>query len=107
MTVMVRERRGSLRVAAAYPVVVRGRRGRIIAKGRTANISQSGIYVILPPRNEITPDASFNLELSLPGMDARGRLGANRTVNYRGRVVRVDQLGQLLGTGIELVRKLR
>jgi hypothetical protein len=106
MTVMVRERRGTLRVAAAYPVVVRDRRGRIIAKGRTANISQSGIYLILPARTEITPGASFNLELSLPGIDNRGNLGARRTVNYRGRVVRVDPLGQLLGTGIELQRKL-
>jgi hypothetical protein len=106
MTVMVRERRGTLRIAAAYPVVIRDRRGRVIAKGRTANISQSGIYLILPARNEIKPGASFNLELSLPGVDSRGRLGANRTVNYRGRVVRTDTLGQLLGVGIELVRKL-
>jgi len=106
MSVTVRERRGQLRIAAAYPVVIRDRRRRIIAKGRTANISIGGVYALLPMREEFKPQATFNVELSLPDFSSPRRISMSRIVEYRCRIVRIEPLGHMLGVGIEFLEKL-
>lgn len=107
MTTHVAEKRRSLRVAAAYPVIIRDRRGHVLAQGRTANISECGVFMIarnqaLPPTTEMVL-----VEMSVPAITTEGaRRGASRTIHYTAKIVRRQELGQLLGLGIQLVEKL-
>ena len=108
MTTRIAERRCSLRTAAAYPVTLHDPRGRLVARGRTANISESGLFMITRGGDDMIGLEEVLLQISLPavGGEAAWR-GGMRIVHYRGRVVRTQSLGQLLGLGIELVEKIR
>jgi len=100
------ERRNGIRMAAAYVVVISDRRGRFLARGRTANISESGIYVIIE-RRHLPEGGMVNLDITIP--DAAGKPGrpdAQRTVRYASRIVRDEPVGQLMGLGIQFVEKI-
>jgi len=107
MSVRTEERRCGRRLAGSYPVVVRDRRGRVLARGRTGNVSQTGLYLLADRPRDIRPERTVLVEIVLPVL-ARHRLadGARRTVRYLGRVVRAEEVGQLIGVAIELGRKL-
>ena len=109
MTVRTAERRRSVRLAAAYPAIVRDRRGRILARGRTANISEKGVFVIARRRaGPPPPQEDISVELTIPAARTlRSRRQAVRTVRYRGRIARTQPIGQLIGLGIEFLEKLR
>jgi c-di-GMP-binding flagellar brake protein YcgR len=100
------ERRRSIRVPAVYPVVIRDRRGKVLGRGRTANISESGVFAMVSGR--ISPRANqVVVELTVPAHgDAQPRRGDCRTVCYRCRVVRLQAMGRLLGIGVEFLEKL-
>ena len=46
MIVRTVERRRSVRMPAAFPAMLLDSSGRTIAQGRTANISETGVFVI-------------------------------------------------------------
>ena len=101
MAVRTAERRRSMRVAAAYQALVRDRRGKFVARGRTANISHNGVFVVVHARTRAI-ESQVVLELSVPSA-GQGRRGDTRTVVHLCRVVRTENMGDLLGIGLEFV----
>lgn len=105
MANVVTERRRSVRSPAAYPVAVYDRRGKALARGRTANISESGVVAIVSLRQPLAIDARVILELSIPSASALKRREA-RIVAYLCRVARRQSVGHLTALGVEFVEKL-
>ena len=106
MTVRTAERRQSIRMPAAYPAVVRDRRGRTIAKGRAANISENGVYLLVRVARVAEPDETVFLELELPAVTARARRQETRIVNYSCRIVHCLEMGNLTGMGVQMLTKI-
>ena len=108
MAVRTAERRRSNRLAAAYTAVVTDQRGRVLARGRTANISENGCFVIARRREGPPPRQCATIEMVLPAAGAtRPGRTATRTILYHCRIIRTQPLGQLVGMGIELLDKIR
>ena len=103
MTVHVAERRRSARLPAAYPAVIVDSQGRFIAKGRTTNISHEGAF-ILASAKALVPEQVVAIEITVPSL---GGTPKTRVVVYTCRVARRQGIGQLLGVGVEFLRKLR
>lgn len=101
------ERRLSQRVPAVHRAAVLDKRGHALALGRTSNLSADGVLLILPWREELASAEELVVELELPKV-AHGhvRRGQRRKVRYRGRVVRTQEIGQLLGVGLHFIEKL-
>lgn len=106
MSTEVAERRQNVRVAASYAVSLADRKGRFIARGRTANISQSGLLAVLDLRRPLAQEA-VQVKVTVPaaGIEA-GRKGAMRTVIYSARVVRQEQVGHLTGVAVDFLQKI-
>jgi len=102
LTIRLAERRRSVRLSAAYPATLTDGHGRFLAKGRTANISEGGAFV-LANANSLQPEQVVVVELSIP---APGRSPNRRVVTYACRIARRQALGQLVGVGVEFLRKL-
>ena len=95
-------------MAAAHPALIRTCRGHFLARGRTANISETGVFIIArcpdgPPRDE---EVVVEIELPSAAATARGRRPGTREVRYRCRVVRTRTLGHLVGLGVEFMEKI-
>ncbi len=101
------ERRSCIRMSAAYPVNVMDLRGRLLGRGRTANISESGVYILLCPRSPMPENGQINLELTVPGLTDRpnGR-PSTRKVLYASKVVRTVRVGNMLAIGVQFLKKL-
>ena len=107
MTVRTSERRLCTRVAAAYPVVLTDERGRLVGRGRTANISEGGVLVILRCIRAQHEQAVLIAELTIPSLrDSDTRSGSTRQVRYRCRLVRMQRMGDLSGLGLEFLQKM-
>jgi len=102
--VQSKERRYSIRVPGSYPVLLRDARRRVIGRGKTANISERGLFLLLPGGRKLAPAADVQVEMDLPRSPASPR--STRTVRYRARVVRVVAMGKWQGVGLELAEKL-
>ena len=99
-----RERRASVRVPGSYAVQVWDARGRVVGRGRTANIAERGMFVLLPGGRLPEADQFVEIEMELPHSPAHLRM--TRTVRYRARVVRVEPMGRWQGVALELHEKL-
>ena len=107
MGTLLAERRRSVRTPAAYQATLYSRQGRVLARGRTTNISQSGAFVVAENRRNIPLSGRICVEIAVPGLSVSpGRRARMRVVRYACRIVRTQALGQLIGLGIEFVRKL-
>ena len=100
MTVRVGERRRSIRLPAAYPTLLAEPDGRVLARGRTANISEHGLFLIissptLPPQGH-----TLVVEITVPAPN-----DDVRTISYSCRIVRRQEVGQLVGLGVEFARE--
>ncbi len=105
MTVRAAERRRDTRAVAAYPAAVYDLHGRLLCRGRTANISQQGAMVV--GRFARGVPEMVDLQLELPALSVTAVLhGRRRTVIYRCRIIRREELGQLASVGLELLQKL-
>ncbi len=101
------DRRRTPRVIAAHPVVILGRRGAVISRGRMANVSEDGAFVVADRRSGLEEMPEVTAEIELPSASAKPeRHAPTRTVRYRCRVVRAQVLGQLLGLGLAFIEKL-
>lgn len=100
----VMERRKSVRVASSYPVEVCDHKGRIIGRGRTGNISESGVFALLPGGKEVPLNSTVIIEMELPRSPSQQR--QSRRVRYTARVVRTEPMGSWRGLGLELLEKL-
>ncbi len=103
MTLRTRERRRSLRLPAAYPVRLLDRRGRIKRRARTVNVSETGVMILISDHPTLEMGAELRIEIDVPDP---GKTRGSRTVRYRARVVRRQELGQMLGLGLEFAEKL-
>lgn len=106
MANVLTDRRDGIRMAAAYPVRIIDRRGRLLVCGRTANISENGVYAIFN-RRTMPDNGLIELEIEVPAVSGKpGRGDAQRIVRYSARIVRDQTVGQMMGLGIQFVRKL-
>jgi hypothetical protein len=103
--VYLAEKRLSLRMSAAYPVRIRNRRGMLLTAGRTANISENGLFALV--HNQVNLPDEVLVEVTLPSAASTGHRDAKRTVVYTAQVIRKQVLGNLMGVGIMLVEKLQ
>jgi len=101
------ERRHASRVSATYPLAICDRRDHLLARGRTVDISQAGVFaVVVPARGPIRAEHVV-VELTVPRAgDKRAGRDRGRVVRYLAKVVRNEQLGQMCGLGLELLEKL-
>lgn len=107
MTVRTSERRLSTRIAAAYAVRLCDARGRQVASGRTANVSESGLFALLRYGKDLPENMSPLAEVTVPSHSAAAAArGSTRVVCYRCRIIRQSRLGNLLGVGLEFVEKM-
>ena len=107
MTVLTGERRSCVRVPAAYTVRLFSRRGAFLGRGRVADISQNGAYMLAGIHRALQRDDLLEAELTLPALAADQHPHAVRQVRYLCRVAHANDLGDLWGIGIELLKKLR
>ena len=91
---------------AAYAAVLRDRRGRLLARGRTANFSESGVYVLARAYKRVLPPQDLRIELTLPTSPLCHSRRDTRVVVYTCRITRSEDLGSMTGFGIELIKKL-
>ncbi len=103
MTVRTAERRRHVRVAASYGAVLHNGRRRVLARGRTVNISENGVFVVVRGRPRLAEVGEVFADLVIP---ADPVVGTTREVQYRCRVVRTVDLADMTGVGLELIEKL-
>ena len=102
----ISERRRYQRFSSTCPVVVRDLHGQVVARGRTSNTSVSGAFVIAPM--DAAPSLGDQLLIEVKLLRSGGphaRRGPRRA-HYLARVVRLRQIGQLVGLGMELTEQL-
>jgi len=107
MSVRTFERRRGSRDAAALPVAVLDRRGRLLLRARTSTISESGLYCVTLARRALRLRGEVVVEVYLPDdRSARQRPSQTRAVRYRARLIRAEELGQTVGLALEFIEKL-
>jgi len=108
MTVHITERRQQHRLAAAYPIRILAGRGKVVCAGRTANITEGGVYALFRFARELSATTRVTVEMILPAhTDSDAARGETRTVRYRCRITRQELMGGHLGVGLEFLEKLR
>ncbi len=106
MRVSTTERRSSGRISTAYPAKIRSRNGKILARGRTSNVSAHGAFLIADREFEIPSDGVVVLELVKPDL---GRTTADDEPNldrYECCITRSESLGQLTGLAVKFNKKM-
>jgi len=103
MSVRTAERRRSIRVVAAHPYVLRDRKNRVLGRGRTANISETGGLTVVRHDPKIPETGQVIVDLTVP---ADPIAGTTRTVKYRCRIARRQEMGNMVGLGLEFLQKL-
>ena len=104
MSVRTAERRRSIRVSAAHPYVLRDRKNRVIGRGRTANTSETGVLTLVRQRPGLPDSGQVVLDLTVP---ADPVAGTTRLVKYRCRIIRRQEMGNMVGLGLEFLQKLK
>ena len=107
MKTLTADRRSHVRTQAAYKAVVTDRKGRVVLRGRTTNLSDRGAFVVGSAPRGVPHVRNVVVEMHLPETKvSRGGHRSTRKVRYLARVVRRQTLGQMLGMGVELLEKL-
>jgi hypothetical protein len=89
--VRVQERRRHARCALAFPAVVRDKSGRVLLRGRTADIAPGGIRVIGKGGAALRDAQRVWVEMSVPQVKANGP--RRRAVKLNGEVRRITIMG--------------
>ena len=101
------DRRREVRTPAAFPATVHDSRGRLLAKGRTTDISERGALIVARSMRPAPRVKQAMLEMTLPAAcELTPKRPATRTVRYSCRIVRCQKLGHLLCLGLEFVEKM-
>ena len=106
MSTRVAERRRNQRRSAVYSAAILDEDGYVLASGRTSNMSEGGVFMIGDGQWCPQLNAKVILMLELPAAPTPRKPDKMRTVAYRARVVRTQEVGQLLGVGLELMEKV-
>lgn len=92
---------------AAHPIAIFDKNGWLLARGRTVNISEHGVFAVASIWGGKMPAGEVRIELKLPSAkDQPGRPDATRTVEYQCKIIRTETVGDMLGMGIEFLEKL-
>ncbi|MCG3178856.1 MAG: hypothetical protein BIFFINMI_01186 [Phycisphaerae bacterium] len=103
-TTRTSERRNSVRIAGSYPVQLWDHRGRLVGRGRTGNLSESGMFVLVPGGRGVSLNSLVRVEIELPRSPDHPRM--TRRVTYQALVVRIEPMGDWRGLGLDLVDKV-
>ena len=107
MSVRTAERRRVPRAPATFPAILYDRRGRLLARGRTADISECGALITDRGSRGKPQTSQAVLEMTLPSTSRLpNKRTPTRTVRYVCRIVRAQRLGPLLSLGVEFIEKL-
>jgi len=89
-------------------VTLSDRRGRVLARGRTTDISQSGLFVVVTTAGTAIKSPQVIVEISIPknGKSRRSTRQTPRKVRYLARVIRREEFGQLSGLALDFIEKL-
>ena len=102
MSAQSAERRRSRRRPASHPGAVFAGNGTLVARGKTGNISENGVFLLAKIEGKTPQSGRVELELSIPEAGSNpNRRGRTRTVRFSARIVRSVRLGHLVGLGIE------
>jgi c-di-GMP-binding flagellar brake protein YcgR len=100
----IAERRVNVRMAAAHSAILVDRRNRrILTMGRTANISENGILLVVRQSHRVPAEGEVCVRLTVPHNPL---IGDKREVTYRCRIVRRQEMGNMLGLGLQFLKKL-
>ena len=98
------ERRRCPRVVATGPAILRDCQRRFLARCSVANINAEGVFVVTRATPDLPTAGRVYLEMALPAdLDPQG---PRRTVVHLCRVVRTQQVGKLIGLGLEFLEKV-
>ncbi len=98
------ERRRNIRCSAAYFAVLRDHRNRKeLCRGRTADISESGVLVVVHDTDKIPQAGNVCVSITIP---ADPVAGTKRQVIYRCKIARRSVMGNMVGLGLEFLSKL-
>ncbi len=106
MRVSINERRSSGRISTAYPAKILSRKGKILARGRTSNISAHGVFLIADREFEIPSDGVVILELVKPDLGRTPAAAEPNLDRYECCIIRSESLGQLTGLAVKFSKKL-
>ena len=106
MSKRVAERRRNQRIPEIHPAAVLDADGYLLARGRTSNISERGVFIIADGPWGPELNSTVILELKLPAVPTARKPHKRRTVIYQARVVRTQKAGEVFGVGLELVAKV-
>jgi hypothetical protein len=105
MTIDVAERRIHVRLAVSHPVTLWDRRGRLLVRGRTGDVCESGLLVLVAREQERRVPEWIVVEMAVPDISFSGRGKSTRRVRFSARVVHRNAVGEKVGLGVELIGK--
>jgi hypothetical protein len=85
------ERRRHARLTLSYPATIRDRSGKVLMRGRSADISVCGIRVLGPGGSRVEDAQTVWIELEIPNPRRSGP--PTRVVKMCGQVRRVAHMG--------------
>ncbi len=104
MTVRTAERRRTVRTPTVYCATLCDKRNRTeLARGRTSNISEGGVFVLFRASGRIPHDGMVCVDLTIP---ADPVAGTKRTVVYECQITHRQEMGNMVGLGLEFLTKL-
>jgi hypothetical protein len=104
MNVRTAECRRSVRMPASHFAIIRDHRNRReLGRGRTADINEGGVFIVVPSSEKIPESGNVCLSLTVPADPAAG---TKRQVIYTCRIVHRKEMGNMVGLGLEFLRKL-
>ena len=104
MKVRVSERRRSERYAVSGGVILRRPDGHFIARCDVTNMSEHGLFVVTREDPHVPQEGEVLVEIPLPpGQEQGERL---KTTVYRCRIARRQDMGNLMGLGLEFGEKV-
>jgi hypothetical protein len=99
-----RDRRREERVGTSGPAVMRDAQKRFITRCVATNVSSKGVFLMTYDVPGLPREGQIYVEMELPPGTVPPTVEA-RTVHLC-RIVRVKQLGKLVGIGLELLERL-
>ncbi|MFO8012751.1 MAG: PilZ domain-containing protein [Phycisphaerae bacterium] len=87
----VKDRRRHARTEVVCPATLRDKRGRIIFRGRSADLSPAGVKVVGPPPAALSVGMDVWLEMKAPNPSSSGP--RRRCIKVPGYVRRVTDIG--------------
>ncbi|OPX25045.1 MAG: hypothetical protein B1H04_00805 [Planctomycetales bacterium 4484_123] len=86
------------------PAILRDEDQRFIARCCATNVSANGVFVVTRAADDVPTTGVVYLEMALP--TGRDPQGPRRTAVHLCRIVRSQQVGKLVGLGLELIERI-